>query len=137
MVTGGLLAAVLAAIVGIQILARPEASVEASVRRYAVAISSADLDAALTEIAPDQRERWTNFVRTQLGNIYDVRGIAVRSPSALERMTQRVAAGPFEVTAVLEINRDFPDEFYAPTTRVPVTNLGGRVYLQRPLLAPP
>jgi hypothetical protein len=89
----------------------------------------------LAEIAPDQRANWTDWVRSQLGNVYDVRGIAVRSPSFLQRVTQRVPAGPFEVTAVLDVNRAYPEDFYQPTARVPVEEFEGRWYLAKPLLA--
>ena len=132
---GVLLALVALSVVSIQVLDRAEASVEASVRRYAVAISNSDLDGALAEIAPDQRANWTDWVRSQLGNVYDVRGIAVRSPSVLQRVSQHVPAGPFEVTAVLDVNRDFPEDFYQPTARVPVEEFEGRWYLAKPLLA--
>lgn len=134
-ITGVLLALVALSVAGIQLVARPEASVESSVRRYAAAVSNADLDAAMAEIAPDQRAAWTDWVRGQLGNIYDVRGIAVRSPSVLQRITQHVPGGPFEVTAILDVNRDFADDFYQPTTRVPVEEFAGRWYLATPLLA--
>ncbi len=134
-VNGASLVAVALSVASIQVLDRAEASVEASVRRYAAAVSNSDLDGALAEIAPDQRANWSDWVRSQLGNVYDVRGIAVRSPSVLQRVNQRVPAGPFEVTAVLDVNRDFPEDFYQPTARVPVEEFEGRWYLARPLLA--
>jgi hypothetical protein len=115
------------AIVGVQVIDRPAASVEASVRRYATAVSNADFDAAMAEIAPDQRARWTDWVRSQLGNIYEVRGVAVRAPFLL--------ASPSEVTVDLDVNRGYPDEFYQPTPRVPVEVYEGRPYLAAPLLA--
>jgi len=124
---GVLLATIAVAIGGVQLLDRGGAAVEASVRRYATAVSNADLGAALAEIAPEQRARWQDWVRSQLGNVYDVRGIAVRSPSLLQR--------PFEVTAVLDVNRDYPDEFYQPTARVPLQEVDGHWYLAAPLLA--
>jgi hypothetical protein len=130
-----LVALVALSVVGIQVLDRTEASVEGSVRRYAAAVTNSDLDGALAELAPDQRANWTDWVRSQLGNVYDVRGIAVRSPSVLQRVSQRVPAGPFEVTAVLDVNREFPEDFYQPTARVPVEEFEGRWYLARPLLA--
>lgn len=133
---GVLLALSALAIVGVEVADRAEASVESSVRRYAAGVTNSDLDAALAEIAPDQRERWTDWVRGQLGNVYDVRGIAVRSPSILERLAQRLAGGPREVTTVLDVDREYPDEFYQPTTRVPVEQFQGRWYLAAPLLAP-
>jgi hypothetical protein len=121
-----LIALVALAIVAVETVDRPEASVEASVRRYAAAISHADMDAAMAEIAPDQRHLWSDWVHSQLGNIYDVRGIAVRAPSLL--------AGPTEVTVDLDVNRGFPDEFYQPTPRVPVEQYDGTWYLAAPLL---
>jgi hypothetical protein len=129
--SGVLLALIAVAIAGVQLLDRGEAAVEQSVRRYATAVSNAQLDAAMAEIAPEQRAHWQDWVRSQLGNMYDVRGVAVRSPS----MLQGGRRGPFEVTAVLDVNRDFADEFYQPTARVPVQELDGRWYLAAPLLA--
>ena len=134
-VNGVLLAMVAVAILGFEAADRAESSLEGGVRRYAAAVSNSNLDAAMAEIAPDQRERWTEWVRGQLGNVYEVRGIAVRSPSILERLTQRLPGGPREVTVVLDVDRDYPDEFYQPTTRVPVEPFEGRWYLAAPLLA--
>lgn len=134
---GFLLALVALSVASIQVLDRAEASIESSVRRYAVAISSSDLESAIGEIAPDQRAAWSEWVRGQLGNVYEVRGIAVRSPSLLQRITLHAPGGPVEVTAILDVNRDFPDDFYQPTTRVTVEELDGRWYLARPLLANP
>ena len=135
-VNGVLLAMVALAILGFEAADRAESSLEGGVRRYAAAVSNSNLDAAMAEIAPDQRERWTEWVRGQLGNVYEVRGIAVRSPSILGRLTRRLAGGPREVTVVLDVDRDYPDEFYQPTTRVPVEQVDGRWYLVEPLLAP-
>jgi hypothetical protein len=134
-VTGLLGALVALSIVSIQVLDRAGASVEGSARRYAAAVSNGDLDAAMAEIAPDQRARWTEWVRGQLGDVYGVRGIAVRSPSVLQRVTQHTPGGPVEVTAVLDVNRDNPGDFYQPTTSVPVERVDGRWYLAMPLLA--
>lgn len=135
-IVGALLGLTALAIVGVEGLDRGEASVEAGVRRYAAAVTNAGLDAALAEITPARRADWADWVRGQLGNVYDVRGIAVRSPSLLERLVSRAQPGPYEVTAVLDVNRGYPDEFYQPTTRVPVEQDGGRWYLAAPLLAP-
>ena len=135
LLNGLLLAAIGVAVVGGQVLDRPEASVEGSVRRYAAAVSNADLDGAMAEIAPGQRAMWVDWVRGQLGNVYDVRGIAVRSPSVIQRVVDRMPAGPFEVTAALDVNAAFPDQFYQPSTRVRVEELDGRWYLSSPLLA--
>jgi hypothetical protein len=134
-VNGVLLALVALSVVSVQVLDRAEASVEGSVRRYAAAVTNGDLDGALAEIAPDQRVNWADWVRSQLGNFYDVRGIAVRSPSVWQRVSLRVPAGPFEVTAILDVNREFPEDFYQPTARVPVEEFEGRWYLAKPLLA--
>jgi hypothetical protein len=124
-----LLGAVGAAILGVIVFDRAEASVEAVVRRYALAVSSGDLDGALEEIAPSAREQWRPWLETQLGNIYDVRGIAVHSPSLLSGKR-----GPDEVTVVLDVNRGYPGEYYQPTSRVAVHNVGGRWFLSQPLL---
>ena len=37
--------------------------------------------------------------------------------------------------SALDVNRDFPEDFYQPTARVPVEEFEGRWYLARPLLA--
>jgi hypothetical protein len=37
---------------------------------------------------------------------------------------------------MLDVDRGYPDEFYQPTTRVPVEQVDGRWYLVEPLLAP-
>ena len=122
-----LLAAAGLAIFGVQVLDRRASAVEASVRRYADAVSNADLDAALAEIAPPERDRWRDWVAGQLGNVYEVRGIAVRAPS--------IVAPPSEVTVAMDVNRGYPDEFYQPTPRVRVEEVGGREYLAAPLLS--
>jgi hypothetical protein len=136
LVNGLLLLATALGVAGVQVLGRDEAGVEASVRRYASAISNGDLEGAMAELAPPERARWQEWVRSQLRNVYDVRGIAVRSPSVLERVFARTPGGPFEVTVVMDVNREFPEDFYQPTTRVPVEDVGGRAYLSAPLLAP-
>src|SRR5215813_2957182 len=133
-VNGLLLLATALCVAGVQALGRDESAVEASVRRYASAISNGDLEGAMAEIAPPERARWQEWVRSQLRNAYDVRGIAVRSPSVLERVFARTPGGPFEVTVVMDVNRDFPADFYQPTTRVPVEDVDGRPYLSAPLL---
>jgi hypothetical protein len=130
---GVLLAALGLAIVGVQVLDRPAAQVDGSVRRYAAAVASGDLDAAVEEIAPSRRGQWRDWVRGQLGNIYEVRGVAVRAPSLL---ASRGIRTPSEVTVMLDVDRGYPDEFYQPTTRVPVEQVDGRWYVAEPLLAP-
>jgi hypothetical protein len=115
------------AVVGVQTVDRRASSVEAAVRRYAAAVSVSDLDAAMAEIAPAQRDRWHDWVAGQLGNVYEVRGIAVRARS--------VFGAPYEVTVAMDVNRDFPGEFYQPTPRVQVVEEFGNEYLGVPLLA--
>jgi hypothetical protein len=122
-----LLALVGAAIVGVQVWDRPDAAVEASVRRYAAAVSSGDFDAAMAEIAPSARPRWSEWVRSQMGNMYAVTGIAVRADSLL--------APPSDVTVDLDINRGYADEFYQASPRVGVSEADGQWYLSEPLLA--
>ena len=138
MALNGVLLAVMAlAIVGIQLLDRSGAAVEGSVRRYAMAVTNGDLDAAMAEIAPEQRAAWTDWVRVQLGNVYDIRGIAVRSPSVVQRVFNGLPGGAFEVTAIMDVNRDYPDDFYQPTALVNVEEVDGHWYLAAPLLARP
>ena len=134
MVNGALLVLLGLAIAGVLVVDRAEASVEGVVRRYALAVSSSDFDAALAEIAPEHRARYTDWLGGQLGNVYDVRGIAVRSPNMFARVFGR-AVGPTDVTVVLDVNRAWPAEFYQPTARVDVVRDGGRWYLAQPLLA--
>jgi hypothetical protein len=122
-----LLAAVGAAIVLVQAWDRPDAAVEASVRRYAAAVSSGDFDAAMAEIAPSARPTWSDWVQSQMGNVYAVTGIAVRADSLL--------AAPSDVTVDLDINRGYADEFYQASPRVAVSEEDGHWYLSAPLLA--
>jgi hypothetical protein len=61
--------------------------------------------------------------------VYEVRGIAVRARSLLGR--------PTEVTVVLDVNREYPAEFYQPTTTVSVEPVDGSWYLAAPLLSQP
>ncbi|HEV7664307.1 MAG TPA: hypothetical protein VGQ62_12275 [Chloroflexota bacterium] len=135
LLNGLLLAAIALAVARTQLALRDDAAVEASVRRYATAVSNADLEGALAEIAPDQRAKWQDWISGQLGNVYEVRGVAVRSPSVLRQVSERFPRTPFEATAILDVNRAFPDEFYQPTTRVPVEIVDARPYLAAPLLA--
>jgi hypothetical protein len=123
-----LLALVALAIVGVELWDRPSASVEASVRRYAAAVSNSDLDAAMAEIAPSERPRWRDWVSGQLGNVYDITGVAVRSAGLL--------GPPFEVTTDIDVNRTDPDQFYQASPRVRLVQESGRWYLTAPLLAP-
>jgi len=122
-----LLLLVVLAILVVQIWDRPVAAVETGVRRYATAVTNADVDAAMAEIAPEQRAAWRDFVRNQLGNVYDVTGVAVRANSLLGR--------PTEVTADMDVNRAYPDQFYQAAPRVSVEEVDGRWYLTAPLLA--
>jgi hypothetical protein len=136
-VNGVLLLLVALAIGGLELGSRNEAAVESSVRRYAQAVTDGDLDAAMAEIAPAERGAWTDWVSGQLGNVYEVRGIAVRAPSPLARLLQHAAPGPTEVTVVMDVDRGYADQFYSPTTRVPLERgADGRWYLAEPLLAP-
>lgn len=116
------------AILGVEAWDRPAAAVEANVRRYAAAVSNADFDAAMAEVAPEARPTWSDWLRSQLGNVYDVTGVAVRAEWLLGR--------PLDVTVDLDINRGFEDEFYQANPRVNVEEVGGRWYLAAPLLAP-
>lgn len=123
-----LLLLIATAMVGVEIADRPQASVEASVRRYAAAVGNGDLDAAMAEIAPSERAHWSDWVNGQLGNVYDVTGVAVHAPS--------LVAAPTDVTVDLDVNRAYPDQFYQASPRVAVQSADGRWYLAAPLLAP-
>ena len=129
LLNGALLLLIAAAIVAEQVLDRNTARVEAAVRGYAAAVTDEDLDAALAELAPEARAGWAEWVGGQLGNIYEVRTVSVRATRFLGR--------PIEATAVMEVNRGYPDEHYQANARVAVVEEGGRWYLQEPLLAAP
>jgi hypothetical protein len=130
-VLNGVLLALMAVAVGMYgLVARTDSAIGGSVRRYAAAMSEADLDGAMAEIAPGRREAWRAWIAGQLGNVYEVRGIAVRSPSLLQG-----TGTPFEVSIVLDVNREYPDYFFQPTPRVPVEQVDGRWYLSQPPLA--
>jgi len=127
LINGVLLLLIAAAILGVEVRQQPATAVEAGVRRYAEAVTRGDLDAAMAEIAPDQRAQWSDFVSNQLGNVYDVTGVAVRTGSVLGQ--------PTDVTTDLDIDRAYPDQFYQASPRVPVEQVDGRWYLAAPLLA--
>ena len=127
LINGSLLLLVGLAIFVVQVWDRPVAAVETGVRRYATAVTNADMDAAMAEIAPERRAAWSDFVRNQLGNVYDVTGVAVRANSLLGR--------PTEVTTDMDVNRAYADQFYQASARVTVEEVGGRWYLVVPLLA--
>ena len=128
-VLNGVLLGLLAlAIVGVEIVDRGESAGEGSIRRYAAAVSHSDLEAAMAEILPSSRAEWREWVDGQLGNVYEVRGIAVRADF--------VVGPPVEVTAVLDVNRGDPDSYYQPSATVSVSQDGGAWYLAAPLLAP-
>jgi hypothetical protein len=119
----------------VQLSDRSSRELRAGVERYARALEKQDLQATLEEIAPSHRGEWTEFVRSQLGNIYEVKGFAVRGPSPLERLSQRQGGDATELTVYMDVNRGWPDFFFQPTTRIPVTVEGGRYYLAAPPLA--
>jgi hypothetical protein len=127
LINGGLLLLIGVAILGVQVWDRPVAAVETGVRRYATAVRNADMDAAMAEIAPEHRAAWRDFVRNQLGNVYEVTGVAVRASSLLGQ--------PTEVTADMDVNRAYPDQFYQAAPRAAVEEVDGRWYLSAPLLA--
>jgi hypothetical protein len=136
-VANGVLLVAIALVIGAaQLRDRSGAQIESAVDRYAAALAADNLDGCLAELAPADRAEWTDFVRSQLGNRYDVVGVSVRSPSVLDRLQSRVDASPSEATLALSINRDDPESFYQATSRIPVTQDAGRWYLAAPPLAP-
>ena len=136
LVDGLLLVLIAGAVGATQLLDRDPPAVEAAVRRYAVAVARQDLAGATAEIAPADQARWSPWIAGQLGNVYEVRGVAVRAPSLLDRLLRHEPGQPTEVSVSMDVNRGYPDEFYQPTTRVPVTRVNGRWCLGEPLLAP-
>lgn len=132
----GALLFLLAGIIGAeQLLDRAPASINATVERYARAMEAQDLQAALSEIAPDERSHWTSWVEGQLGNIYEVKSVAVRAPSIMDRLVAGAPGTPTEATVAMDVNRGYPDFFFQPTTRVGLVEAEGRWYLAEPLLA--
>lgn len=132
---GLLLLSIAAAVLAVQGLDRGSPAVDAAVRRYAQSVTRQRLQDAAGEIAPSTRGQWEPWIASQLGNIYEITGLAVRHPSLLARLTTGAAPGPTEVTVILDLNRGYR-EFYQPTTRVRVLFEEGRWYLAEPLLAP-
>ncbi len=136
LVNGLLLLATAGAIGAVQLLDRTPLAIESAVLRYATAVTYADREAALAELAPDVRDTWAPWVELRLGDRYDVRAVSVRAPSMLDRLLRGVPGTPSEATVVLDVNREVPGAFYQPSTRVPVAQVAGRWYLVQPLLAP-
>lgn len=116
------------------VLLRDSAEVDRTVRHYASAVGRQDLRGAVAALEPAAREPWSAWVSGQLGNVYDVTGVAVRSPSLLDQWLRGASPVPFEASVRLDVNRGDPG-FYQPVTRVGVTRVGGRWYLREPLLA--
>jgi len=135
-VNGLLLLSLVALAITLEVVDHSAVVVETTVSRYAQAISNNDADTALAEIAPDTRSLHRGFVLNQLGNVYVVRGIAVRASSLLEQLTRAASRGPIEVTVVLDVDPGDPLAHYQPTTSVPVEEVGGHWYLSAPLLEP-
>ena len=131
-----LLLAIAAAIGAVQLTDRSAPAVVQTVNRYAAALQAQDLQATEAEIAPSRRAEWEPFIRSQLGNIYEIKGTAVRAPSLLDRLTKGAQSSPSEITVIMDVNRGWGDLFYQPTTRVKITLEDGRLYLAEPLLAP-
>ena len=136
LVNGVLLGVMALAIVGIQGLYRGGAAVEASVRRYAAAVSNSDSATGLwPRLRPTSGRRGrSGFAASYLGNVYDVRGIAVRSPSVLQRVLDPTGG---------RLSKSPPSWTSTGTTRpvlstdgaVAVEQVDGRWYLHAPFVA--
>jgi hypothetical protein len=136
-VANGVLLVAIALVIGVvQLRDRSGAQIEAAVDRYAGALAAQDLDGCLAELAPAERARWRDFVRSLLGDRYDVVAVSVRSAPLLDRLLRHADGSPYEATLSLDINRGDPELFYQATTRVPLTQDAGRWYLGAPPLAP-
>ena len=123
-----------AAVLG-QALDRASPAVEAAVRGYAGAMAAQDEAAALAQIAPSRRDEWRGWVQEQAGNIYEIKGLGVRTPRLVDRLAGRASAAPTEVSVVLDVNRGYPDFYYQATSQAAVVQEDGRWYLAEPLLA--
>lgn len=134
-VNGILIALLVGTIATAQVLDRTASQIDATVERYARALESQDLNAALLELAPATRERWAPWVAEQLGNIYEVRAVSIRAPSPLDRLARGTPGLPTQATVIMDVNRGYPEFFFQPATRVSLEQRDGRWYLAEPLLA--
>jgi len=108
----------------------PEAPVEA----YAAALAREDLQGALQQLDPAIRANAASFVEWQLGNRYRILESAVRTPSALDRLTGAVRTDT-AVAVTMEIHESGQASWQA-TAELKVEQLDGHWYLLRPPLQP-
>lgn len=105
---------------------------EAVVARYFAALEASDLDGALAEIAPEGRAEAAPFVENNLGNAYQITGIAAEYASVTEQLAGGSGAAR-TVTVFLDVTQKDGARWQAGP-RVPLVHSGGRVYLaQAPL----
>jgi len=111
-----------------------DASPENLVRAYFSALERGDLEAALAAIQPSARASSVSFVANALDNEYRVEGVAVRSPSLLERLRGETP-DPQEATAFIEVTEAVSGARWQAAPKVALVAEGGRVYLAKPPLA--
>jgi len=110
-------------------------SPEATVRRYFSALEAADVDTALEQIAPAARDAQTRFIENGAGNKYRVVGIAVRTPSLLDRF-RGAPSTPEDITVFVSVTEVVSGDEWQATPRVPLVQENDRWYLARAPLAP-
>ena len=107
---------------------------EAVARAYFVALEAGDVDGALDAIEPAAREDATPFIENSVLNTYEVRGIAVRQPSVIER-PQGQRGEPTDVTIFVDITQWTDGTQWQAGPDVPLVYEDGRWYLAKPPLA--
>lgn len=129
----GLLVASLGAVWAGVALDRPTRQVQALTLRYFDAVERKDLQAALSTLAPEQRERWSAWVDHQTGNRYRLEGLAARAMPLLERFGDG-GAGPFEAAITARITLESGEAWPRPgVTVTPLVWVNGEPLF----LAPP
>jgi hypothetical protein len=133
------LAALLGAIVGLGAVADylgRDSSPERVVRRYFAELEAGDASAALDELDPSARQRWSDFVENGILNTYRINGIAVRVTSIQGGLAGNDILRPREVTIFLDITEWVDGAHWQASPRAPLVQVDGRWYLGRPPLAP-
>ena len=106
---------------------------EATVRAYLDAVERRDLDAALAQLAPDDREARREGVALQLGNRYRVESLVLGAPSVADRLLGRPDPPAWAVVAA-EVTPASGGGWKSSST-AELVELDGRWYLVRPLFA--
>jgi hypothetical protein len=109
---------------------------EASLAAYSSAVAERDLQAALEQLVPEEREAAASFVEWELGNRYVVLESVIRTASALERLTTAGSSDDeARIAVVLEIQPAVGDR-WRTTEEIPAIRVSGRWYMLKPPLQP-